>query len=192
MRSPPDWSREWWRKVSETFCVLRVAEARKTSGRDEQLLTDDMLDDDLDGPERHIPQRDLRVGPPPPFDRRELLQEPFNGLEERDGVEQVLAKILLHAARPLTDALEDELCVLGRAGGRLGRRVEGDRDVLEEAEERTEEEKEGLLRQAEGDSNLESGQRTNLKTGSRLPSLKMRRRIMLMNLESSLTPNRTV
>lgn len=147
----------------------------------ERVLTDDMLNNDLDRAERHVSKRDLSLSPAAPFHGREALQEELDGAEEGDNIEVVLLEVVLDAASALPDALEDELRVLRQARVRLGRSVEVERGVLEKSEE--------SAGPTGGEMSAETTKRraeeAHLKTASRLPPLKIRRMIMLMNLDSS-------
>jgi hypothetical protein len=147
------------------------------------VLGDDVLDDDLDGSERHVAERDARLRPPAPLGRRQRLEKVFDDAEEGDRVEEAVAEVVLDAAGALPDALEDELGVLGLARGRERALVDkADRHPLQEDKERS----------AKGSTaSVATLQRqqadvTHPKMISRLPPLKMRRMIMLRKRESSL------
>ncbi len=72
-------------------------------------LTDYMLNDDLDGPQRHITAWHLIRRTSTPLVRWHGLQEVFNGWEQLHRVEDVLLEVLWNIASELPYTLEHEL-----------------------------------------------------------------------------------
>ena len=101
------------------------------------VVRHDMLDDDLDRPQRHVATRHTVRGARSPLVRRYGLKEVLDGGEEFDRIELDLLEVLRDAARQLPDALENELCDTSFLRVRLGPLArERSHDLKQKSEQR--------------------------------------------------------
>ena len=83
-------------------------------------LTNDVLDDNLHSPERHVATRDAVGSTGAPFIRGHSLQEMLNGRKQLHWVKFQIRQILRNVPGQFPYALQNEFCYLGFLGVREG------------------------------------------------------------------------
>ena len=101
-------------------------------------LTNDMLDDNLHSPERHVATRDTVGSTSAPFIRGHSLQEMLNGRKQLHWVKFQICQILRNVPGQFPYALQNEFCYLGFLGVREGAvRWERSDDLKEKSKQGT-------------------------------------------------------
>jgi hypothetical protein len=101
-------------------------------------LTNDMLDDNLHSPERHVTTRDAVGSTGAPFIRGHSLQKMLNCREQLHWVKFQIRQILRNIPGQFPYALQNEFCYLGFLGVREGAvRWEWSDDLKEKSEQGT-------------------------------------------------------
>jgi hypothetical protein len=76
-------------------------------------LTDSMLDEHFDGPQRHVTQGYLFRGSDPPLLRSDDLEELFDNRKDIFFGDDALSQVVFSRSRTFPDAFQDQLGVLG-------------------------------------------------------------------------------